>query len=109
MNPLYVKATIAGAVLGAMLGASWAIPAAVDLWRSTAGPIIFRWAGTALVLLAVPAGALFGAVCAAFLNGMIWCIVQVINIHDPKARSRLGLVCLASLIGIAILFILSQP
>jgi len=62
---------------------------------------------TALVLLAVPVGALFGAVRAALLNCMIWRIVPVINIHDPTARKGIGLVCLTSLIGIATVFILA--
>ena len=113
-----------GALFGAVIGLCLALTCVVLLWSVEPGgyytpPI--RLFLTAFVFLLVPFGAICGAALAALpaalaalFNCMLWCIEQVSTTNekvtqllDPKERRVIGLVCLASLIGIVITFILA--
>ena len=75
------------AIVGAILGGLWAIYYLSDIWgpqarhvglaRDPTFRVIIQLIATAIVLLAVPVGAVCGAALAALLHFWIWCFVKV--------------------------------
>ena len=81
-------------VIGAILGGIPAIYYLTDIWgpqarhvglaRDPTFRVIIQLIATAIVLLAVPVGAMCGAALAALLHFWIWCFVKVNEVWTRK-------------------------
>ena len=84
------------AIIGAILGGLWAIYYLTDIWgpqarhvglaRDPTFRVIIQLITTAIVLLAVPVGAMCGAALAALLHLMVWDANTAKELQMLKAR-----------------------